>query len=206
MGTSEIRNRPAFGTLIEYDFDASGTLAIPGDWNTQEERLFLYEGTIWHKKSFTYELEPGHRLFLYFGAANYEAIVYLNGKRIGRHEGGFTPFNFEITEFLREGPNDVILKVDNKRLREGVPTLNTDWWNYGGLTRSVHLVDVPATFVTSYAVGLSEDNGNAEDHDASGGDGRRVEDRRLDSTGRARSRTVCHDSTSGDASGGTCGD
>ena len=38
--------------LIEYDFDTSESLSIPGDWNTQKERLLLYEGTIWYKKSF----------------------------------------------------------------------------------------------------------------------------------------------------------
>ena len=40
--------------LIEYDFDKSPTMQIPGDWNTQDQRLFFYEGTVWLKKSFTY--------------------------------------------------------------------------------------------------------------------------------------------------------
>src|SRR5713226_7927215 len=81
--------------LIEYDFDTSESLKVPGDWNTQEERLLLYEGTIWYKKSFDYQRKENTRLFVYFGAANYLADVYLNGQKIGRHEGGFTPFNFE---------------------------------------------------------------------------------------------------------------
>jgi beta-glucuronidase len=143
--------------LVEYDFDASGVLNVPGDWNSQHERLFFYEGTIWYKKSFAYDLDPGRRLFVHFGAANYEAAVYLNGVKLGRHVGGFTPFDFELTNRLRDGDNDLIVKVDNKRLRVGVPTVNTDWWNYGGLTRSVYLVDVPSTFVSTYYVGLSED-------------------------------------------------
>jgi beta-glucuronidase len=142
--------------LVEYDFDASDVLNVPGDWNTQDERLFFYEGTIWYKKSFAYDLSPGRRLFVHFGAANYETVVYLNGAKLGSHIGGFTPFDFELTDHLRDGDNDLIVKVDNKRLREGVPTVNTDWWNYGGLTRSVSLVDVPSTFVSTYYVGLSE--------------------------------------------------
>ncbi|MEJ2239727.1 MAG: DUF5009 domain-containing protein, partial [Gemmatimonadales bacterium] len=76
--------------LIEYDFDASGVLNVPGDWNSQHERLFFYEGTIWYKKSFAYDLDPGRRLFVHVGAANYEAAVYLNGVKLGRHVGGFT--------------------------------------------------------------------------------------------------------------------
>src|SRR2546430_17167998 len=83
------------------------------------------------------------RLFVYFGAANYLADVYLNGEKIGRHEGGFTPFNFEITNLVRDTGNFLIVKVDNKRRRDAVPTLMTDWWNYGGLTRQVKLVETP---------------------------------------------------------------
>lgn len=142
------------GDLIEYDFDTSDTLKVPGDWNSQQERLLFYEGTIWYKKSFDYRKTPGARVFLHFGAANYVADVYLNGEKLGRHEGGFTPFNFEVTERVRERGNFLIVKVDNKRRRDAVPTLNTDWWNYGGLTRQVTLVETPATFIQDYSVQL----------------------------------------------------
>jgi beta-glucuronidase len=95
-------------------------------------------------------------VFLYFGAANYEAIVYLNGEKLGSHTGGFTPFAFEITGKTREKGNSVVVKVDDKRHREDVPTVNTDWWNYGGLTRGVSLVEVPETFVEDYFVQLKK--------------------------------------------------
>src|SRR5712692_6404285 len=142
--------------LIEYDFDTSESLTVPGDWNTQRERLLLYEGTIWYKKSFDYQRTDHTRIFVYFGAANYIADVYLNGEKIGRHEGGFTPFNFEITKLVRDTGNSLIVKVDNKRRRDAVPTLMTDWWNYGGLTREVKLVETPATFVQDYLVQLQK--------------------------------------------------
>ena len=140
--------------LVEYDFDTSESLKVPGDWNSQRERLMLYEGTIWYKKSFDYQRKEGTRVFIYFGAANYLADVYLNGEKIGQHEGGFTPFNFEVTNLVRAHDNFLIVKVDNKRRRDAVPTLNTDWWNYGGLTRQVMLVETPATFVQDYFVQL----------------------------------------------------
>ncbi len=140
--------------LIEYDFDSSETVQVPGDWNTQRDRLFFYEGTIWYKKSFDYQRTPNTRLFVYFGAANYQADVYLNGEKIGQHEGGFTPFNFEITNLVRDAGNFLIVKVDNKRRRDAVPTLMTDWWNYGGLTRDVRLVETPATFIQDYSIQL----------------------------------------------------
>jgi beta-glucuronidase len=142
--------------LIEYDFDASESLKVPGDWNTQRESLLFYEGTIWYKKSFDYQRKPNTRVFVYFGAANYLADVYLNGQKLGRHEGGFTPFNFEITNLVREANNSLIVKVDNKRRRDAVPTLITDWWNYGGLTRQVKLVETPATFIQDYFIQLQK--------------------------------------------------
>jgi len=141
---------------VEYDFDTSDTLDVPGDWNSERESLFFYEGTVWYKKSFDYRPKPGTRVFLHFGGANYETIVFLNGEQLGVHTGGFTPFDFEITGKVRERDNFVIVKVDNKRRRDGVPTLNTDWWNYGGLTREVSLVEVPATFVRDYLVQLKK--------------------------------------------------
>ncbi len=146
--------------LVEYDFDKSALLNVPGDWNTQKEKLFLYEGTIWYKKDFDYKIKPGKRLFIYFGAVNYQADVYLNGKKLGEHIGGFTPFNFEITNLVKEKDNFIIVKVDNKRKREAVPTLNTDWWNYGGITRDVKLVEVPSTFIRDYFIQLKKGSEN----------------------------------------------
>lgn len=141
--------------LVEYDFDKMPTLQVPGDWNTQDEKLFYYEGTVWYKKSFDYAFaKASHRAFIYFGAANYKTEVYLNGKKLGVHIGGFTPFNFEVTDILKPKDNFLIVKVDNKRIKEGVPTLNTDWWNYGGITRDVKLVETTATFIQDYLIQL----------------------------------------------------
>ena len=147
---------------IEYDFDKSPTLLVPRDWNSQKENLFYYEGTIWYKKAFDYAINaPGNRLFVYFGAANYRSDVYLNGKKLGFHKGGFTPFNFEITDIVKEKGNFLIVKIDNKRKADEVSTLNTDWWNYGCITRDVQLVEIPATFIRDYFIQLrksSSDN------------------------------------------------
>src|SRR3989339_1234783 len=132
-GYFENRKQKDKSELVEYNFDNSEELTVPGDWNTQKEKLFLYEGTIWYKKSFQHKKENNTRTFLCFGAVNYEAIVYLNGEKLGEHVGGFTPFNFEATNKLVDGDNFVVVKVDNKRKMNGVPTLNTDWWNYGGI-------------------------------------------------------------------------
>lgn len=142
--------------LVEYDFDTDGSLYVPGDWNTQDDRLYYYEGTIWYRQKFNVTPEAGKRYFLYFGAVNYEAIIGVNGHAIAKHTGGYTPFNIEVTDKLVPGENFVIVKVDNKRKPEGVPTINSDWWNYGGITRSVYLVETPAAFVREYSVQLQK--------------------------------------------------
>lgn len=144
--------------LYEYNFNTDRTLMVPGDWNTQRENLYYYEGTVWYRNIFAYKPAPDKRVFVYFGAANYDAVVGLNGKKIARHVGGYTPFNVEVTGMLKEEGNSLIVKVDNKRHTDGVPTLNSDWWNYGGLTRSVLLVETPMTFIRDYSVQLKQDN------------------------------------------------
>ena len=148
--------------LIEYDFDKAPTMQVPGDWNTQDERLFFYEGTVWFKKSFQVSKTPNHRMLLYFGAVNYEAHVYVNGKQAGHHVGGFTPFNYDVTDLLKDGENVVIVKVDNKRHAEAVPTQIFDWWNYGGITRDVLLVDVPEVYIENFSLKLQKADANAK--------------------------------------------
>lgn len=145
--------------LIEYDFDNSETLMVPGDWNSQKDKLLYYEGSIWYKRSFDYSKEEAaNRVFVYFGAANYQADVYLNGRKLGRHIGGFTPFNFEVTDLLMDKGNFLVVKIDNKRTPEAVPTLNTDWWNYGGLTRDVKLIETKETYIDDYMIQLNPKN------------------------------------------------
>ncbi len=144
------------GELIEYDFPRSQAVDVPGDWNSQDERFFFYEGTMWYYKSFELMPRRDRRYLLHFGAVNYIANVWVNGEFLGRHEGGFTPFQFDAGHLLHDGENFIVVKVDNRRERDQVPALNTDWWNYGGITRSVRLIDVPRDYVADYRFGLSD--------------------------------------------------
>ena len=146
--------------LVEYSFDLSPVLNVPGDWNTQREALMFYEGPVWYRREFNYRKREGTRVFVYFGAANYRAAAYLNGEKLGEHEGGFTPFNFEVTSSVREGGNFLIVEVNNTRRPDGVPGMRFDWWSYGGITRDVKLVEVPETFIQDYWVQLARGSQN----------------------------------------------
>jgi beta-glucuronidase len=142
--------------LVEYDFARSAKLQVPGDWNTQDDKLFLYEGTIWYHRDFDIGKKTDQRYALHFGAVNYHATVYLNGVKIESHEGGFTPFQVDVSDQIKPGVNSLVLKVDNHRERDQIPTLNTDWWNYGGITRSVRLLQYPKAHLQDYAIQLSK--------------------------------------------------
>jgi beta-glucuronidase len=145
----------AAGHPQDYNFANASTLKVPGDWNTQRPELLYYEGPIWYQRDFEHTAKPHTRTFLHFGAANYRTFVWVNTKKVCEHEGGFTPFDCEITSVLKDGKNFVVLSVDNTRMADGVPTLQTDWWNYGGLTRDVSLVEVPTQFIDDYDLHLS---------------------------------------------------
>ncbi len=142
--------------FVEYAFTDDYTLHVPGDFNTQKPELLYYEGTIWYKKTFHISPKSDRRLFLHFGAVNYQADIYLNGKKLGSHEGGFTPFQFEITSGVQDGENTVVVKVNNQRLKNGLPALGFDWFNYGGITRSVQLIETAPSFIEDYFIQLKK--------------------------------------------------
>lgn len=141
--------------LVEYCFSPCHTLRVPGDWNTQREDLFWMEGSVWYRRHFDCEPQAGRRYFVYFAAANYEANAFLNGEPVGSHEGGFTPFQFEVTDCLCSGRNSLVVRVNNERRHDGVPNRIQDWFNYGGLTREVRLLDLPPTYVAEYHLQLA---------------------------------------------------
>ena len=145
----------------EYNFSEASRLKVPGDWNTQRPELLFYEGPMWYERDFTYTPKEHMRAFLHMGAANYRSIFWVNGKKACEHEGGFTAFNCEVTALVHPGGNFVVAAVDNTRHEDNVPTLETDWWNYGGLTREVSLLEVPDQFIDQYDVHLAR--GQQED-------------------------------------------
>lgn len=157
------KDRTATGKsqFFEYGFDDSVTLNVPGDFNTQRPELTWLEGSVWYRKAFEYDAaarRKGRRLFVHFGAANYRADVFLNGEKLGSHEGGFTPFQFELTGRAKAGENHLLVHVNNERRKDGIPAQGFDWFNYGGLTRDVDLVETPGTYIQDYSLQLAPDS------------------------------------------------
>ena len=143
---------------IDYSFDDWEKMYIPSCWNTQKEKLFIYEGSIVFTRIFKYFNHGEDRVYIKFGAANYNAKVFLNKKYLGMHKGGSTPFYIEVTGKLEE-VNRIIVVVNNTRKRTNIPGENTDWFNYGGLYRDVELIRLPGTFIKDFTIGLVPDGG-----------------------------------------------
>jgi beta-glucuronidase len=142
--------------LAEYDFARSPTIKVPGDWNTQKPELLYYEGLLWYEREFDFHPKAHTRVFLHVGAANYAAHVFVNDVHACDHEGGFTPFDCDITSALKDGSNSAVIAVENARALDRVPTIKSDWWNYGGLTREVAVVELPEAFIDDEALYLTK--------------------------------------------------
>lgn len=146
--------------FVEYSFDNSLRLDVPGDFNSQLPELYYYESSVWYKKAFNYN-KTNNRLFIHFGAVNYKADVFINSVKVGSHEGGFTPFQFEITNLVNDGDNSIIVRANNQRIKDGIPGLGFDWFNYGGITRDVNLIETPTSFIGDYFIQLAKGSKNS---------------------------------------------
>lgn len=154
IATEEARPGPGF---FEFDLDRGPGMQIPGAWNSAEPELRWYDGLIWFQRRFDVATpQAGERSFLRFEGVNYRAHVYLNGKEVGRHEGGFTPFVLEVTDALRTQGNRLVVGVDARHDAQSIPGEITDWDLYGGITRPVTLVRTPATFIDDATLRLTD--------------------------------------------------
>ena len=155
----------------DYDFEASEMMPVPSCWNMQRPELFHYNGTGIYERRFRYAPEKeGERLFLCFEGVSYRAYIFLNGEYLGFHDGASTPFSVDITESVRED-NTLIVAADAARSENRIPTVNTDWFNYGGVYRSVYLLRMPEAFIRSMSIYLEPSSRIAFEVAADGPDG-----------------------------------
>lgn len=143
--------------LFEFDMARSPVTMLPSSWLTAAPEMRHYQGLVWYQRHFDVPAQRTGRHFLRFGASNYTTYVYVNGQAVGRHEGGFTPFAFDVTRLLRDGDNQITIGVDSQATATTVPPTVTDWENYGGVTRGIRLINTPDTYVDDAWVRLSRD-------------------------------------------------
>ncbi|NIS79261.1 MAG: hypothetical protein GTO14_03365 [Anaerolineales bacterium] len=121
---------------------------VPHTWNVMEAYRD-YVGISWYRRDFTPEADiSGAHIRLHFDAVYYKATVWLNGTLLGEHEGGYTPFEFDVSDLVvAESQNALIVKVDNYRKSDRVPDDVFDWWPYGGIVRNVTLIVTSRTYI-----------------------------------------------------------
>ncbi len=114
-------------------------VTVPGCWQKYAERYDIFEGVCWFAREFdVLAFTRGSRTILRFGAVNYLCDVYVNGNKVGTHEGGYTAFTIDISQHLQAGTNHIAVKADNRATTIKWPTC-TGYFNYGGIHRSVTL-------------------------------------------------------------------
>jgi beta-glucuronidase len=143
----------------DYDAGAGGTLEVPSCWNMSRPEWLHFEGGAWYTRFIIHQACDGlPRTVLRIGAANYQARVFLDGRFLGTHRGGSTPFFVELTGLLHSGRSHRLqIQVDNRRERFRVPMNHFDWFNQGGLYREVSLLDLPGTFIRHASLQLVPD-------------------------------------------------
>lgn len=117
-------------------------ISIPHTWNGldgQDGGDDYHRGLCWYKKSFTINEKISGKVFIEFEAVNSVANVYINGNHLGEHRGGYSLFRFDITDFLIDGENELLVSADNSHFEEVYP-LFADFTFYGGIYRDVNLV------------------------------------------------------------------
>ena len=133
--------------LSSYDDSGWETKILPAVENTMNPYPDVpeyYQDGVWYRKSFTVDANhSGEFSKLMFYAVNYVADVWLNDVYLGYHEGGYTPFAFDVSDILIAGGNNVlVVRVDNPAWgtrNDIVPYTSCDWFNYTGLLHDVYL-------------------------------------------------------------------
>ena len=147
--------------LIEYNFETASKIQIPGAWNALDERLFFYRGPVWLYKKFNYSPKKEALTHLYIEGSNFTTKIFLNGSIVGEFEGGYVPFNFNISKYLKEGENILLVQTDNTLNESSVPTQKTDWWPWGGIVGDVYVVETPKQFIQNAYLQLNPDDFSA---------------------------------------------
>ncbi|MBN2288566.1 MAG: beta galactosidase jelly roll domain-containing protein [Candidatus Glassbacteria bacterium] len=127
-------------------------IEVPSCYQRVFEDLRYFEGVSWYARKFRFGDDPGDVCArLVFEGVNYRCRVYLNGKVLGDHEGGYTTFAMPVQGALLRGENTVAVRVDSRRHLLRLPG-DVGWLNYGGIYRPVRLEVMPQVHLADLAV------------------------------------------------------
>lgn len=140
-----------------YKFDFSdknwAIVSVPHTWNNEDamdETPGFYRAACWYRRDvFIGEEAKGKNTILHFDGANQVVELYVNEKVVGKHIGGYTGFNFDITKCIKVGQSNLIaIKVDNS-YDENIPPLTADYTFFGGINRPISLSFVSPVHISN---------------------------------------------------------
>lgn len=161
--TKPLGTRCAEPTAASCDDTSWITVSVPHNWFDLGPEMDRFTGTVWYRKTFDVTPELAKKnASVVFWASYYKTEVYLNGEKLGNHEGGYTGFKFDVTGRLHAGSNLLAVKVDNLIAPGDIPI--GDWWNYGGLHREVFVEFTDSARIDRLKIdaGLADDYSNGD--------------------------------------------
>lgn len=144
------KNRDLHSPSTIWPCDITETVSVPHIWQENEKHR-SYTGAAWYRTTLEYD-GRGERSFLRFGAVDYESTVYVNGTEVGNHEGGYLPFEIEVTDAINTGSNSIVVQVTDPENIEEIPhgKQGNPWYTrVSGIWQSVVFETRPSTFVSS---------------------------------------------------------
>ncbi len=145
-----------------WDVEGLWDIQVPGTWKTQFTELKWYDGHATYLRDFRVEKVPDDgEAFLVFDGVVYSAQVYLNGRFVGAHDWGYSPFHFRVTDLLQEN-NRLFVLVENLLQNDRVPGFRFDWNNDGGIIGGVKLVFVPRVYIENFRTQTTLVDGRAQ--------------------------------------------
>ncbi|WP_371396783.1 glycoside hydrolase family 2 TIM barrel-domain containing protein [Fretibacter rubidus] len=146
---------PATDVKVASDMAAWSRVDVPHSWNVDDTTDVITgyrRDASWYQKVVDLSVKADERYFLHFEAAQMRADIYVNGQKAGSHIGGYTAFDIEMTEQVKDGENTIMVRVDNGVDFDIVPSQKADFFQYGGLTRDVFVVTRPDVFLEQVRV------------------------------------------------------
>jgi beta-glucuronidase len=162
----DIRNIGENKGWYKKDFDRNNwaKVTVPQAWDCYETALWGYEGIGWYAATINpKDFNPDDRTEIIFNRVLYYSKVWINGEYIGENIGGYLPFSFDVTKYLKAGQkNELVLRVDNKARIEWLPAARqVEWIQYGGILQKVQLVSTSHTYIDDFTIRTDLPNGEA---------------------------------------------
>ena len=129
--------------LNNFDTKSWETVNVPHTWNAIDgaNGNEYFKGACWYRKELSLDrIYQGKKIYIEFGAVNSISDVYVNGKHLGQHKGGYSIFRYDITDVVKFGEiNTIAVKADNTIVDDVYP-LMADFTFYGGMYRDVNII------------------------------------------------------------------